>query len=193
MTTDTPQRPSLTIGLTGDVMLGRLVNAVIHEKGFAYPCGDMLPVFQCPDLLLINLECTLTGTRTFRDFARSVIDAGADVFWGRSAHIVHGLALWNGRAILYDTGGFVDDYAIGPELRNDLSALLVLEVCPLHVRRIELISVKIEDMQVNRARGGDRAWFIQRFAQLCAEMETEMEIADGSVSVRLAQPAEGQR
>ena len=132
-------------------------------------------------------------TRAFRDFARSVIDAGADVFWGHSAHIVHGLERWNGRPILYDTGDFVDDYAVDQELRNDLSALFVLEACPPHFRRIEIIPVKIEDMQVNRARAGDRDWYIQHFTQLCAEMETEVEIADGSVSVRVAQPAEGRR
>ena len=341
MTTDTPQCPSFTIGLTGDVMLGRLVNDVIHEKGFAYPWGDMLSLLRRPDLLLINLECTLTmatrpardgsdkafhfradpavaetlrlagvdfaslannhggdfgseglletvrvldaagirhagagvngeearrpavltvqgwrvavvafadypaewaasdgsginytpvsiepthfgkiqaavgearaeadfvvfsihwgpnmrerPTRAFRDFARSVIDAGADVFWGHSAHIVHGLERWNGRPILYDTGDFVDDYAVDQELRNDLSALFVLEACPPHFRRIEIIPVKIEDMQVNRARAGDRDWYIQHLTQLCAAMETEVEIADGSVSVRVAQPAKGRR
>ncbi|MBM3957295.1 MAG: CapA family protein [Gemmatimonadetes bacterium] len=59
----------------------------------------------------------------FRRFARAVIDAGVDVFWGHSAHIVQGVEFYSGRPILYDTGDFVDDYAVDPEKRNDLSAL----------------------------------------------------------------------
>jgi poly-gamma-glutamate capsule biosynthesis protein CapA/YwtB (metallophosphatase superfamily) len=58
----------------------------------------------------------------FRDFARAVLSAGADLFWGHSAHVVQGIEFWGGKVILYDTGDFVDDYAVDGELRNDLSA-----------------------------------------------------------------------
>lgn len=52
----------VTIGLTGDVMLGRTLDRVITEKGYDYPWGNMLPVLKCADINLINLETTLTDS-----------------------------------------------------------------------------------------------------------------------------------
>jgi poly-gamma-glutamate capsule biosynthesis protein CapA/YwtB (metallophosphatase superfamily) len=36
-------------------------------------------------------------TPEFRAFAHAVIDAGADIFWGHSAHVVQGVEMWRGR------------------------------------------------------------------------------------------------
>jgi poly-gamma-glutamate capsule biosynthesis protein CapA/YwtB (metallophosphatase superfamily) len=52
--------PSVTLALVGDVMLGRVVNRMIAERGFAYPWGDLLPALRGSDCFLINLECALT-------------------------------------------------------------------------------------------------------------------------------------
>src|SRR5687768_13900902 len=49
-----------TLALTGDVMLGRLVNEAIAHRGFAYPWGDTLSLLQDIDAVCINLECALT-------------------------------------------------------------------------------------------------------------------------------------
>ncbi len=48
----------------------------------------------------------------FRQFAHAVIDAGAGLFFGHSAHIFQGIELYNGRPIIYDAGDFVDDYVL---------------------------------------------------------------------------------
>jgi poly-gamma-glutamate capsule biosynthesis protein CapA/YwtB (metallophosphatase superfamily) len=314
---------SLTLALTGDVMLGRLTNEAIARRGFAYPWGAMQPLLQQADAVLINLECTLTGrtqpwydgsykpfyfradpsavetlltghvafasvannhigdfdtdglvetlevldragiahagagldlaearrpatltvdgyrigivafadyplawaatattpginytpvsvdpedfaevteaiaaTRqqadlvifsihwgpnmrarpvpAFREFARRVVGAGVDIFWGHSAHVVQGVEIADGKLILYDTGDFVDDYAVDAELRNDLSALFLVRIEPPWVTGLEIVPVKIAHMQVNPARGKDRDWFIRRFTALCAEMGTEV-------------------
>jgi poly-gamma-glutamate synthesis protein (capsule biosynthesis protein) len=122
-------------------------------------------------------------TPAFQAFARAVIDAGADLFWGHSAHVVQGVELWHDKPVLYDTGDFVDDYAVDPELRNDLSALFLLRVRPPHVERLELVPVKIDDMQVNRAAGDDRAWVVERFARLSADMGTRVTAAGGRIAV----------
>jgi len=119
----------------------------------------------------------------FREFAHAVIDAGADVFWGHSAHVVQGIEVWNRKPILYDTGDFVDDYAVDRYLRNDLSALFRLYVRPPLIERVELIPVKISDMQVNRARGAERERFVGRFRELCAEMETRVDVTDSRVCI----------
>jgi poly-gamma-glutamate synthesis protein (capsule biosynthesis protein) len=111
-------------------------------------------------------------TPEFRGFARAVLSAGADLFWGHSAHLVQGVEFWNGKPILYDTGDFVDDYAVDSELRNDLSALFRVTIRPPEVMGLEAIPVAIDDMRVNVARGTSRAKFLRHLTTLCAELDT---------------------
>ena len=59
---------TITIGFAGDVMLGRLVNQTISQKGYDHPWGDMLPVLQQTDLFLINLETTLPQQTAIDEF-----------------------------------------------------------------------------------------------------------------------------
>ncbi len=110
-------------------------------------------------------------TPEFRGFAHAVIDAGADIFWGHSAHVCHGVEFHRGRPILYDTGDLLDDYAVDPHLRNDLSALFLVHLRPPVVEHVEIVPVQIEDLQVHLARGRARDWFVERFTALCAELD----------------------
>lgn len=126
----------------------------------------------------------------FRHFAHRVIGAGATIFWGHSAHIVQGVERVTGRApgvILYDTGDFVDDYAVDHELRNDLGALFLLRVRGAAVEDVTLVPVHIHRMQVNRAVGDDRRSFARRFEALCGDLGSPVvERPDGSLSVGVA-------
>ena len=325
----------LTLALVGDVMLGRGVNQMIAQHGYAYPWGDMLPILRSADRFLINLECALTDhperwsdgsfkpfyfradprmvetlrlarvdfaalannhaadfgmtglldtvrfldeagithagagadleaagapaflvagawrvgvvafadhpvawaagptspgihytpvslaadhfaaieralaaarrradlvifsihwgpnkntrpTHPFRDFARRVIEAGADVFWGHSAHVVQGIEVWQGKPILYAAGDFVDDYGVDPYLRNDLSGLFLLRVWPPAIAWIDIIPVTIGRSQVNRARGAARDVFGERFSALCAELGTDVLAAGETLTVPVA-------
>jgi poly-gamma-glutamate capsule biosynthesis protein CapA/YwtB (metallophosphatase superfamily) len=318
-----PTPEPLTLALTGDVMLGRLVNDVIRRRGFAYPWGDMLSTLRDADLLCINLECALTshteqwrgdphkpfffradpgvvetlrlakvdfaalannhimdfgvaglletvgvldqagiahagagpdiaaasapallsarGWRVaivafadypeawcavagepgmcftpvsprsadfaavehalanardaadvvifsmhwgpnmrlrppphFQDFAHGVLEAGADVFWGHSAHLLQGLERVDGKVILYDTGDFVDDYAVNSLLRNDFSALFLLRMVPGAVERIEVVPALIDSMRVTRATGSTRQEIVERLSELSAEFGTTL-------------------
>lgn len=133
-----------------------------------------------------NMRARPSGA--FREFAQSVIDAGADVFWGHSAHVVQGIEFWHDGVILYDTGDFIDDYAIDVSLRNDLSALFFVSVGPAGVTGVELLPVQIDDMRVSVAHGASRERFISRLATLCAEMGTATMAGRGpdTVAVRPA-------
>jgi len=51
--------PRLTLALTGDVMLGRLVNRALNAFGPYYPWGDTLPLLRQADLAVVNLECVI--------------------------------------------------------------------------------------------------------------------------------------
>jgi poly-gamma-glutamate synthesis protein (capsule biosynthesis protein) len=124
----------------------------------------------------------------FRKFAREVIRLGADVFWGHSAHILQGIEICNGRPIFYDTGDFVDDYSVDPELRNDHGLLYRLAVEGSRVQRVELIPTRIENCQVNFAREADRSAISARIQRLCAEMGTRLEVTDGALSIECAEP-----
>jgi poly-gamma-glutamate synthesis protein (capsule biosynthesis protein) len=324
----------VVLGLAGDVMLGRLVNDVMRENGWAYPWGDILPVIHTLDAFLVNLECALThrverwhdgydrpfhfradpeavatlragrvdvaaiannhigdfgfdglldtlsaldeagiahagagrdlgaarapaalpvhGLRVgvvafadypdtwaatdatpgfnfvrvsaadedfapvadaiavarersdlvvfsihwgpnmrehppdeFRHFAHRVIDSGATVFWGHSAHILQGIEFRGRGVILYDTGDFIDDYAIDRELRNDLGALFVVRAQPHAVTDVSLVPVRIDHMRVNRATGEDRTWVVRRMEALCADFGSAVEEThNGTVRVR---------
>ncbi|MBA2278627.1 MAG: CapA family protein, partial [Chloroflexia bacterium] len=124
-------------------------------------------------------------TPEFRAFARRVIEAGADVFIGHSAHVIQGIEVWRGKPILYDAGDFIDDYAVDPELRNDRSALFLLRVAPSAIERVDLVPVQIGRCQVNRAREPERSWFARRVLGLCAELGTDV-LDDGDrLRVRL--------
>jgi poly-gamma-glutamate synthesis protein (capsule biosynthesis protein) len=123
----------------------------------------------------------------FRRFAHRVIDAGATIFWGHSAHVVQGIEMRPPAVILYDTGDYVDDYAVHPHVRNDLGALFLLSVSAHAVQRVRLLPVRIDHRQVNRAVGPDRSWFLDRLERLCGELGTALvPDADGTVAVTSA-------
>ena len=125
-------------------------------------------------------------TSEFRHFARAVLSAGADLFWGHSAHLVQGIEFFNEKPILYDTGDFVDDYVVYSELRNDLSALFRVTIRPPRVVGLEAIPVAIEDMRVNIGRGTQHERFVRRFAALCAEMGTRVALQDAGPALTIS-------
>lgn len=61
---------NIIIGLAGDVMIGRGVNATIINNGYAYPWGNMLPLLKKTDINIINLETALTygNEKVFKTF-----------------------------------------------------------------------------------------------------------------------------
>ena len=106
----------------------------------------------------------------FREFARRVIELGADVYYGHSAHICQGIEIHRGRPILYDTGDFIDDYAVDPVLRNDRSCLFKLMFDQGRLQRIELVPVTLDIARVALARGEDFEAIAARMEMLCAEL-----------------------
>ena len=111
----------------------------------------------------------------FRRFAQRVIELGADVYYGHSAHLCQGIEVHHGKPILYDTGDFIDDYAVDPDLRNDRSCLFKLIFEQGRLQRIELIPVSLDVAQVALARGDDFEAIATRMTGLCAELGTPLE------------------
>jgi len=132
-------------------------------------------------------------TALFRAFARRVVDAGADIFWGHSAHVPQGIEVRNRKLILYDTGDFVDDYAVDRALRNDLSALFLVRVGTSGVEQLDLLPVQIGGCQVNLAEGQDRAWTLNRIARLSEEMGTMFTPTDKGLALSIGTVPEPHR
>jgi poly-gamma-glutamate synthesis protein (capsule biosynthesis protein) len=122
----------------------------------------------------------------FRKFARAVLDAGADIYHGHSAHVFHGVEVYKGKPIIYDAGDFVDDYAVDPELRNDLGLLFRLQVTDSRIGRIDMIPVFIADCQVNVASGVRRETVARRIRSLSAEMGTSVSGDDNALWIKCA-------
>src|ERR671917_1770452 len=108
----------------------------------------------------------------FRRFARAVVDRGADVYYGHSAHVFQGVEIYRGKPILYDTGDFMDDYAVDPNLRNDRSFLFRVSVEGGDLRRLELFPVSLPYARVELAGGAEREAILDRMVSLSAEMGT---------------------
>jgi poly-gamma-glutamate synthesis protein (capsule biosynthesis protein) len=108
----------------------------------------------------------------FRRFARAVVDRGADIYYGHSAHIFQGVEIYRGKPILYDTGDFIDDYAVDPKLRNDWSFLFRVSFEEGEFRRLELFPVTLHYSWVESAAGADREAILDRMEGLSGEMGT---------------------
>ena len=117
----------------------------------------------------------------FQAFARRLVDGGAvDLFWGHSAHVFQGVEPRRGGLILYDTGDFLDDYAVDPWLRNDWSFIFQVDLAERRIARLTLIPVVLTLAQVNLAEGADAA-------EICARMQA----AAARLGTRLSPTAEG--
>jgi len=113
-------------------------------------------------------------TREFRGFAKRVIELGADIYYGHSAHICQGIEIHQGKPILYDTGNFIDDYAVHPLLRNDRSCLFKVMFEQGSLQRIELLPVLLDVGYVALARGNEFEAICARMEMLCAEFGTRL-------------------
>jgi poly-gamma-glutamate capsule biosynthesis protein CapA/YwtB (metallophosphatase superfamily) len=114
-----------------------------------------------------------------RRAARELVEAGATLVAGHSAHVVHGV---EGR-VLYDLGDFLDDYAVDPRLRNDLGLLWLVEIDGGGPRRLEALPLHLDFCRTRRATGEDAAWIGKRFRAACLALGTEVADEDGTLVI----------
>ncbi len=108
----------------------------------------------------------------FRDFAHAVINCGVNIFYGHSAHLVQAVECYNHRLILYDTGDFLDDYAVDSVLRNDWSFIFLAKISENGVHNLKLIPARLHYAWVERARHEEFTAICARMRSLCAEFNT---------------------
>jgi poly-gamma-glutamate synthesis protein (capsule biosynthesis protein) len=111
----------------------------------------------------------------------ALLEAGATLVAGHSAHVFHGVA---GR-ILYDLGDFIDDYRVDPVLRNDLGLLWLIDLEAGRPARLELLPLKLDYCHTSPATGEDAAWIRRRFRAACAALGTEVAEEGGRLVIWL--------
>jgi poly-gamma-glutamate capsule biosynthesis protein CapA/YwtB (metallophosphatase superfamily) len=108
-----------------------------------------------------------------RTLASDLLNGGADVVVGHSAHVFHGVERHEGGLALYDLGGAVDDYAVDPELRNDLGVLALWR--PGAAPEVELVGLSLDFCRTTLAEGPDADWIHARLEHACGELGSRVE------------------
>ncbi len=113
-----------------------------------------------------------------RALAHQLLDLGADLYWGHSNHTPQGIELYQGKVILYSTGDFIDDYAVDPTERNDLSFLFMLDVQDGQLEQLHLHPTRIDNCRVSIATGHDAAHLEQDMQTKCRAFGTTLAFQD---------------
>ena len=115
-----------------------------------------------------------------REAAAVLVDAGATLVAGHSAHVFQGVA---GR-VLYDLGDFLDDYAVDARLRNDLGLLFLVTLDERGPHRIEAVPLKLDYCHTRLATRDEAAWIAHRFRTASGAFGTDVSEEDGRLVVR---------
>jgi poly-gamma-glutamate capsule biosynthesis protein CapA/YwtB (metallophosphatase superfamily) len=121
--------------------------------------------------------------RHVRAGAAALRNAGATLIAGHSAHVFQGVR----ESVLYDLGGFVDDYAIDAKLRNDLGLLFLVELERKGPLRLEAVPLKLDYCHTRLAEGEDNAWIRRRFREACAAFGTEIRAESDRLVIDIVQ------
>lgn len=105
-------------------------------------------------------------------FARRMVELGADVIFGHSAHVFRGVEVYRGRPIIYCAGDFIDDYAVDETERNDESFIFICDTGSSGIERVRLYPVLIDYARTRLATGKRAAAISYKMERLCREMTT---------------------
>ncbi|MGH3238769.1 MAG: CapA family protein [Spirillospora sp.] len=122
--------------------------------------------------------------RYVRRAARDLLDAGATLIAGSSAHVFHGVA-W---PVLFDMGDFIDDYVVDPWRRNDLGLLFLVTLDRAGPSRIEAVPLRLGHCHTRLADDADRRWITERFTRACAAFGTTVESRDDRLVINAPSP-----
>jgi len=114
-------------------------------------------------------------SRTFIEFAHAAVERGVHLVYGHSAHVFQGFEVVRNRPIFYDTGDFLDDYAVHPVLRNDWSFIFLVDADPDGARRIELVPVRLAFAVTNLAVGREADSILERMRSLAGDFGTHLQ------------------
>jgi poly-gamma-glutamate synthesis protein (capsule biosynthesis protein) len=121
-----------------------------------------------------------------RAYKRQLAAEGADIVHGHSAHVIQGVERVRKSIVFHDAGDFVDDYAVDPDLRNDLSFLTLVDASPAGLHRLQLVPVRVYVAQVRRAPPADADLICERMQTLSQEFGLSFERTNGGLEIILS-------
>ncbi len=122
-------------------------------------------------------------TTEMRELAYSIVNAGADAILGSSAHIFHGMEIYQGRPIIYDAGNLLFDLKNTPG--TDRSILLKLHMMAEGVKEVEIWPLRVGYGKTKLDKGESASATIEKFANLSRELGTEVSIVHEKATVKL--------
>jgi poly-gamma-glutamate capsule biosynthesis protein CapA/YwtB (metallophosphatase superfamily) len=114
-----------------------------------------------------------------RRAADQLVAEGATLVVGHSAHVFQGVA----PGVLFDLGDFVDDYAVDPQLRNDLGLLWFVELELDGPRAIKALPLALDYCFTRGASRQEAEWVVDRLRARCRPFQTEVGFSDGLIDV----------
>lgn len=154
--------------------------AALHQGCPGWLLAEIAQARREADLVVVfphwGPNMTTRPTSWQRACARELLDAGADLVAGHSAHVFHGVERLGAGHVLYDLGDTVDDYARDPVLRNDLGVLALWR--PGEEPEIELVALRLEFARTSLAQGGDADWIAARLERACGELGCSVQRLD---------------
>ena len=121
--------------------------------------------------------------RETREFAHTLIAAGADAVLGSSAHRLQGVEVFRGKPILYDAGNLLFDSHLSGEAAR--SAVFNLTLTTRGVHRIEVVPISVGYGRVSEASDNLAARVLRRFRLLSAELGTPTRVVGERVWIDL--------
>jgi hypothetical protein len=118
-----------------------------------------------------------------RKLARRILDAGADGILGSSAHVLHGVEIYDGKPILYDMGNLLFDY----RKARSPSALFTLFLSKSGVRAVKVTPIRPLYGRTLPAEGEAAQEILTVFQSRSRDLGTEVGIADGVAHITLPQ------
>lgn len=122
-----------------------------------------------------------------RATASALLDAGATLVAGHSAHVFQGVA---GR-VLFDLGDFLDDYAVDAVLRNDLGLLWLVSFEGGRPFRIEAVPLRLDFCHTRPAGAEDAGWIRERLRERSAPFGTDLTEEAGRLVIEWPGPPPG--
>ncbi len=119
-------------------------------------------------------------TPPVRDAADALVAAGATLIAGHSAHVFQGVA----RRVIFDLGDFLDDYAVDPELRNDMGLLWLIELDAHGPHRFQALPLALDHCFTRAASPPEAQDIVRRLRARCKPFETEIETTAGLIEMR---------
>jgi poly-gamma-glutamate capsule biosynthesis protein CapA/YwtB (metallophosphatase superfamily) len=111
--------------------------------------------------------------------AEDLVDCGATLIAGHSAHVFHGVD----PPVIYDLGDFLDDYAVDPVLRNDLSLLWLVHFEERRPVRLEAVPLKLDYCHTRLADDDAAEWIEWRLTAACRSFGVDVSTVGGRMRV----------